>query len=200
MTPSSKRRTDGEAPAWASIDWDVLLRRLSFPDVKVLECLYPLGKGAEPIYVFPLMLRRLQRFNISKWQLWRRLHKFDRMGLVRVARRSSPLVVFTVPEIERNVRNLIMLSRVRLGLAWQKAPEVGRPRREDLKLTIWGLVKEFGCLTPEGIRKTIVARYGETPSWMTVRKYVAELVSEGKVAQHTVTEREGNAISVVLPG
>lgn len=98
-----------------SIDFDSLIYSLNLLDVKLLKLFYVPRSTCWTLDNVVKQLK-LKGMEVSKETVRRYLLKLDRLGLLKVIRKSKPLAIQSNHQLESEVKKLIALCTVRLTL------------------------------------------------------------------------------------
>ena len=94
-----------------AIEWEQLVKRLHFLDIKILENLYL----PEPTATyFKALERKFDRVNVKRTAIRNHIKKLEDLGLLETLK-SGILLVNSIPQIAENVRMLIIHSKLRWG-------------------------------------------------------------------------------------
>ncbi|MEW6040589.1 MAG: HTH domain-containing protein [Elusimicrobiota bacterium] len=89
--------------------WEHLVHRIGFLDIKILENLYI--PSATTTY-FNALLKKMNRLNVKRTAIRNHIDKLEELGLIETIK-SGILLVNSIPEIQDNVKKLIIRCKLR---------------------------------------------------------------------------------------
>lgn len=92
------------------IDWVSLSLKLDVVELKMLQMMYSPKLNS---YVLDFLFRGVKSIGCSKTTVWRKVKKLERCGLVRILKGTKPLIIEPIDYLEKNIKNLIKISRKR---------------------------------------------------------------------------------------
>lgn len=91
--------------------WQFLIKKLKIIDVFILELLYVPQSTATYMQD---VVNRIGKYNLKRTAVRNRLNNLERLGLIKL-NRSSLTCVNSIPDLETNVKKLIICCKMRFG-------------------------------------------------------------------------------------
>ena len=89
--------------------WEQLVCKLHFLDIKILEYVYLRNPGTT---YFNSMLKDISKLNVKRTAIRNHISKLENLGLIQTVK-SGILIINSMPETSENIRKLILRCKLR---------------------------------------------------------------------------------------